>query len=81
MKKIVLLLAVALVLPGVAAAQDYVYTGREGKMMLVGDMASKRNRKKPKKRPAKRAKKNSRKKLPRKRTKACRITTMAAKAK
>ena len=42
MKKIVLLLAVALVLPGVAAAQDYVYTGREGKMMLVGDMASKR---------------------------------------
>ena len=42
MKKMVLLLAVALILPGVAAAQHYEYAGREGKMMLVGDMALKR---------------------------------------
>ena len=63
MKKIVLLLAVALVLPGVAAAQDYVYTGREGKMMLVGDMASKRLEQK---KAQKKARKESKKEQPKK---------------
>ena len=63
MKKIVLLLTVALVLPGVAAAQDYVYTGREGKMMLVGDMASKRLEQK---KAQKKARKESKKEQPKK---------------
>ncbi len=37
MKKMVLLLAVALILPGIAAAQRYDYAGREGKMMATGE--------------------------------------------